>query len=809
MRRAPSLLVRSLLPSSAPWLRRIAATNFNQSRSRSLRGMAASPCSFPSSPLPLPSPLFASGTAHNKRRNSNQRPTENEIKKLCNRGRLPEALQVFLQNRKGQVHDAVTLLKAFRQSNVPGKLDLAFQVYDHLLSQFGNGAVSLNKQQAFGVGQVVTSLMKMCVEMNHPARAVPLLDDLDRLHLPLDKFFFGYLTRASWMSNDVITAKKLIHRLQTLGSSRSFTPNAIDCNQLIMTLCKAPQDSSKLEEVEQVLSLMRQWKIPSDSHLQNTLIGIYSEHGKLEQARQLFDQMDHSSSKTLINWNTMLSAYTQQGQGKQALQLFDQMQQQGVKPDKLTFTILFTACADEADMQRGKALHGELLKNKTITPDVILQTALVNLYAKCGCLVEAQQIFDSMKQRNVASWTSLMLGYVEQGMGQKALQLFALMKSQGLKPDSASFIAALQACGSLVSLNLGKQIHEEVIKSGLLPNARVENTLIDMYGQCASVENAQKVFDQMPQRDIVSWTALMRAYGQSGDADKVLQLLEEMQRQGLTPNEITWTVVLFSCSHRGLIEQGLQIFNEMQKADSKVMLSEQVYNCVVDLYARAGRLDEAEQIINSMPMPANKVTWMTMLGACRLHRDTKRAERIGALLLEKYPQDAAIYVALGNTLASAGLWSEALQVRQIMEERRVKKTPGISWVEINGQVHRFMMDDQNHPEAEAVHGKWREIAERLASSGYIADTSWVLHDVEESRRKDLLCKHSEKMAISYGLLKTEKGEPLLVAKNLRMCGDCHNATKLISLVYKREIFVRDAKRFHHFKDGKCSCCDFY
>ncbi len=204
-------------------------------------------------------------------------------------------------------------------------------------------------------------------------------------------------------------------------------------------------------------------------------------------------------------------------------------------------------------------------------------------------------------------------------------------------------------------------------------------------------------------------------------------------------------------------------------------------------------------------------------------QDVERAKRIGDRMLELYPHDASIYVTLANTLSAAGHWEEALKIKKAMGEKGAKKIAGRSWIEVAGKIHTFVMDDQVHPAAERIHSKWREVEQRIRGLGYEPDTSWVLHEASEEERRARLCKHSEKMAICYGLLvegesKKEKEEEeeegerrtLVVGKNLRMCGDCHNATKLIAMAYGREIIVRDAKRFHHFTtDGHCSCHDFY
>ena len=311
----------------------------------------------------------------------------------------------------------------------------------------------------------------------------------------------------------------------------------------------------------------------------------------------------------------------------------------------------------------------------------------------------------------------------------------------------------------------------------------------------------------MNQRDVISWNAMIAAYSQHGYGKEALDLFHRMQQEGVNPDDITLISVLNACSHVGLVDEGLHIFDSMK--NHNVTPTIQHFTCVVDLLGRAGRLDDAENLIHKMPFQPDSVTWMTLLGACRGHNDVNRAKHVAEHILELDPQDPSGYVLLSNIYASSGQWNEQLNVRKMMKDRGVKKKPGQSWIEINGKIHSFIVADESHEEITKIHSKLDEIYGRMKNIGFKSDTSFVLHDVEDEEKEQHLCHHSEKLAIGFGLINTPPGTRLHVFKNLRVCGDCHSVTKLISQLEQREIIVRDTNRFHHFKDGKCSCQDYW
>ncbi|CAI0417602.1 unnamed protein product [Linum tenue] len=352
------------------------------------------------------------------------------------------------------------------------------------------------------------------------------------------------------------------------------------------------------------------------------------------------------------------------------------------------------------------------------------------------------------------------------------------MMAGGVSPNPSTLSSVLLGCSELSSLQLGKQVHQLVCKSPLHIDTTAGTSLISMYCKCGALEDAKKLFVEMPRRDLVTWNAMISGYAQHG--------------AGELAHGITFVAVLLACNHAGLLDLGTDYFN-----------------CMVDLLSRAGKLDEAVDLIKKSPFKPHPAIYGTLLGACRIHKNTKIAEFAAKNLLDLDPTSAAAYVQLANVYAATNKWNDVARVRQLMNRSNVVKTPGYSWIDVKNIVHEFRSGDRIHPHLGSIHEKLNELEEKMKLAGYVPDLECALHDVGEAEKKQLLLRHSEKLAIAYGLMKLPPGVPIRVFKNLRICADCHRAAKCISEIEKREIIVRDTTRFHHFKDGSCSCRDYW
>eukprot|EP01018_Ginkgo_biloba_P037444 Gb_29868 [translate_table: standard] len=534
------------------------------------------------------------------------------------------------------------------------------------------------------------------------------------------------------------------------------------------------------------------------------LIDMYAKCRSIEDARQVFDKMTH---RDVVSWNAMIAGYAQSGHANEAVLLFQQMRVADITPDSVTMVNVLPACADLGVLQQGKCIHDYIIRCG-FESDIFVGNSLIDMYAKCGSIYIARQLFDRMPQRDVVSWNAMIAGYAQNGYANEALTLFHQMLQANVTPNSIAMASVVSACANLGALEQGKWIHDYVIGNVFESDVFVANSLIDMYAKCGSIKFARQLFNKMSTRDVVSWNAMIAGYGMHGHAEDALELFLQMQNTGMKPNHITFIHILSACSHAGLVDEGQQYFDSMIQ-DYGITPNMEHYSCIVDLLGRAGHLDEAQNFIQNMPSEPDAGVWGALLGACRIHGNIEVAEHVAECLFDLEPEYAGYYVLLSNIYAEAGRWDDVTKVRRMMRERGLKKTPGYSLIELHDKVHAFLVGDKTHPQSEKIYAMLETLAGQMEKAGYVPNTNFVLHDVEEEEKEDMLCSHSEKLAIAFALINTSPGTPIRITKNLRVCGDCHCATKFISNIVKREIIVRDAHRFHHFKDGLCSCKDYW
>ncbi|KAJ7542120.1 hypothetical protein O6H91_10G090800 [Diphasiastrum complanatum] len=570
---------------------------------------------------------------------------------------------------------------------------------------------------------------------------------------------------------------------------------------VFVVVLKACASLAALEQGKQLHSDIIKRGFQSDVIVGSTLVDMYAKCGCTDDARELFNNM---SERNVVSWNAMIAGYAQNGLGKEALALYKQMKQEGVQPNNVTFVVLLKACASLAALEQGKQLHSDIIK-RGFQSDVIVGNTLVDMYAKCKCIEDARELFNYMSERDVVSWSAMIAGYAQNGLGKEALALYEQMKQEGVQPDIVTFTCVLSACASLAALEQGKQLHFDIIKRGFQSDVIVGSTLVDMYAKCGCIEDARELFNYMSERDVVSWSAMIAGYAQNGLGKEALALYEQMKQEGVQPDNVTFTCVLSACAHSRLVDEGRYVFDSMCK-DHDVTPTKEHYACMVDLLARAGCWADAELFINKMPIQPDSVVWMTLLGAARNHGHVEIGRRAFDLVVKLEPKNAAPYVLLSNIYAAAGRNDELAKIRNEMKDAGLKTIHGCSWIEVDNQVHAFVVGDATHPQ---ILAELDRLAGLMKEAGYIPDLSFVLDDVEDEEKEKALCKHSEKLAIAFGLISTPPETTIRIKKNLRVCGDCHNATKIISKIVRREIIVMDANRSHHFKDGFCSCRDYW
>ncbi|XP_054812712.1 pentatricopeptide repeat-containing protein At4g16835, mitochondrial-like [Prosopis cineraria] len=538
-------------------------------------------------------------------------------------------------------------------------------------------------------------------------------------------------------------------------------------------------------------------KIPEpDTISYNIMLACYWNNFDIDNACALFDIMP---VKDIASWNTMISGYAQMGKMGEARELFS------VMPEKNS--VSWSA------MVSGYVLCGDLdsaleIFNSATIKSVVAWTAMITGYMKFGRVQSAERLFREMPLKNLVTWNAMIAGCIENNQAENGLKLFKKLLEIGFKANASSLSSVLLGCSTLSSLQLGKQVHQLICKSPLVSDTTVGTSLISMYSKCGDLNDAWKLFVQISPKDIVTWNAMISGYAQHGAGEKALHLFDEMKRGGINPDWITFIAVLLACNHAGLVDLGIHYFESMAR-DFGVEAKLDHYTCMVDLLGRAGRLSEAVCLIKNMPFKPHSSIFGTLLGACRIHKNLHIADFAAKNLLALDPTNAAGYVQLANIYAAQNRWDHVARVRRSMKENNVVKTPGYSWLEVDNMVHEFRSSDRLHPELASIHKKLKELERKMKFAGYVPDLEFALHDVGEEQKEQLLFFHSEKLAIAFGLVKVPLGLPIRVFKNLRVCGDCHSAIKYISAIEGREIIVRDTTRFHHFKDGFCSCGDYW
>lgn len=572
-----------------------------------------------------------------------------------------------------------------------------------------------------------------------------------------------------------------------------------------------------------------------DAVVWTTVIGGLAKMGMLDEAWRLLVQ---APERNVISWTSLIAGYSRAGRAAEAVDCFNRMLSDGVVPDEVTVIGVLSACSQLKDLDLGRSLHF-LVGEKKIRMSDNLVVALIDMYAKCGDIACAQGIFDAvgrgqkpepwnaiingycklghvdvarslfdqMDAPDVITFNSMITGYIHSGRLRDALLLFIQMRHD-LRTDNFTVVSLLTACASLGALPQGRALHASIEQSLVEEDVYLGTALVDMYMKCGRVDEATIVFQRMGERDIHTWSAMIAGLAFNGMGKVALEYFCQMKRDGFQPNSVAYIAVLTACSHSSLLNEGRMYFNEMRSLH-RIQPQIEHYGCMIDLLARSGLLDEAMNLVQAMPMQPNAVIWGSILSACRVHKKIDLARHAAENLLKLEPDEDAVYVQLYNIYIDSRQWVDAKRIRMLMEERGVKKTAGYSSITVAGKVHKFVVNDQSHPWTFEINTMMEEIAHRLKSAGYSPITSKITVDVDEEEKEQALLAHSEKLAIAFGLISIAPNLPIHIMKNLRVCEDCHSAIKLISKFWNREIIVRDRSRFHHFREGICSCNDFW
>ncbi|KAL0540520.1 hypothetical protein IC582_020528 [Cucumis melo] len=664
------------------------------------------------------------------------------------------------------------------------------------------------------------SLISGYVQMSTLDKVMILFDKARRLGLKLDKYTCaGALTACSQSGNlfaDGVSWNSLIAGYVQNGKYEELLPILQKMHQYGLafntyTLGSALKAcSSNFNGCKMFGTMLHDLAIKLGLHrdvvVGTALLDMYAKTGSLDDAIQIFDQM---VDKNVVMYNAMMAGFLQQETiedkcAYKALNLFFEMKSCGIKPSMFTYSSLLKACITVKDFEFAKQVHALMCKNGLLA-DEYIGSSLIDLYSLLGSMTDALSCFNSIHNLTIVPMTAMIFGYLQNGEFESALSLFYELLTYEEKPDEFILSTIMSSCANMGMLRSGEQIQGYATKTGISRFTIFQNSQIWMYAKSGDLYAANLTFQQMENPDTVSWSTTICSNAQHGHAMDALRYFELMKSCGIEPNHFAFLGVLIACSHRGLVEEGLRYFDTMEK-DYKMKLHVKHCVCVVDLLGRAGRLVDAESLILRLGFEHEPVMWRALLSACRIHKDTFTAQRVAQKVIELEPLASASYVLLYNIYMDAGNKLAASKVRKLMEDQKIKKEPGLSWIQIGNKVYSFVSGDRSHENSERIYAK---LDEMLARTKRLDSAKDALGYKIEHEYLTNVNYHSEKLAVAFGVLHLAESAPVRVMKNLRICLDCHMTMKLFSIVEKRELILRDSVRFHHFKDGLCSCGDYW
>lgn len=520
-------------------------------------------------------------------------------------------------------------------------------------------------------------------------------------------------------NNDIVSARKLFEELPLRGVdtynaiiiaySRKESPfevlgiynqmikeNVRPDSSIFTVALKACVRLMDLKMGEEIWGKAVELGYGNDVFVGSSMLNLYVKCGKMNEAMVVFEKMHR---KDLVCWSSMINGLVFNGQPLEAVDAYKRMQKEGIDGDEVAMVGLIQACADLGDSRFGLSVHGYIIR-RHLNLDIKVQTSLVDMYAKNGHLDLASHIFKNMPHINIITWGALISGFAQIGFAEGTLELLMEMQSFGFEPDSVSLISSLLACAQIGFLKLGKSIHGYIVRRFDFDQV-LGTSVIDMYSKCGVPSCARALFDQMQSRDLISWNVIIASYGIHGHGKEALSLFLQMTETKVKPDHSTFASLLSALSHSGLMEEGRYWFHLMV-SKYKIQPSEKHYACMVDLLARAGEVEEALQLIDSMSTEPGLAVWVALLSGCHNHKKFSIGEKVAKKVLELNPDDLGIHALVSNFFAMGQKWDEVAGVRKAMRKSGMKKVPGYSVVEVNGELHAFIMEDKSHNQYEDI-----------------------------------------------------------------------------------------------------------
>ncbi|KAJ1262105.1 hypothetical protein BS78_09G081900 [Paspalum vaginatum] len=566
--------------------------------------------------------------------------------------------------------------------------------------------------------------------------------------------------------------------------------------------CSSPE---AFMDGRRVHAMILQRSLQNDLLVCNSLLTMYSKCNSMEDAERIFQLM---LCCDVVSCNVLIGGYAALEDVTNAMHVFSWMRGAGIKPNYITVLNIQGACKSPDDLHYyGRPLHAYITQTG-LSSDEYITNSLITMYATCGDLESSTDIFCRINNKSAISWNAIIAANVRHGRGEEALKLFMDLRHAGNKLDRFCLAECLSSSASLASLEEGMQLHGLSVKCGLHYDSHVINAAMDMYGKCGKMDDMLKLIPDPAWRPTQCWNTLISGYARYGYFKEAEDTFKHMVSMGQKPDYVTFVSLLSACSHAGLVDKGINYYNSMASTFG-VPPGIKHCVCIVDLLGRLGRFAEAEKFIEEMPVLPNDLIWRSLLSSSRTHKNLYIGRKAAKNLLELDPFDDSAYVLLSNLYATNARWEDVDNLRTHMKTIKLNKRPACSWLKLKNEVSTFGIGDRSHMHTQKIYAKLDEILLKLREVGYVADTSSALHDTDEEQKEQNLWNHSEKLALAYGLLVVPECSTIRIFKNLRVCADCHLVFKLVSMVFDREIVLRDPYRFHQFKHGSCSCSDFW
>ncbi|KAM7269543.1 hypothetical protein ACFE04_025040 [Oxalis oulophora] len=507
----------------------------------------------------------------------------------------------------------------------------------------------------------------------------------------------------------------------------------------------------------------------SDKYVITALIHFYGRFGCIHSAKTVFDNCCFGNGKNLVTWTVLASLYLEDNRPDLVIAMFDEMG--GVRMDSLALSTVVRAIGMLKSLSLGKMVHG-IARKCGLEFDVLVSNSLLKMYVDCGSIEDAQRMFENMPTKDVISWNELIRAYVKNGGFNESLKLFRHKVNGGYKPDSVSISTILPACARMTAYKNGKEIHGYLLRNGVDFNLKVKNAIMDMYVKAGCIESAAKVFAEMNERDIISWTVMIMGYSLHGQGEVGLDLFRKIENDSsLVIDDFAYYSVLHACCTARMAEEGRFYFEKINRPG--------VAHCalLVALLARAGLFDEARVFVKERGLEKEAEVLRALLDGCRIHRESLIAKQVTEELCNLEPLSAENYVLLTNWYADHAKWQMADKCREILKNMRLQPRKAYSWIEFRNKVHVFGTGDVSHPRSERI---YRELQCRLLKDeGNERNSEFCLHDVDEER-ECIKFGHSEMLALSFGLINAKQGGKIRITKNLRLCQSCHDSAKAIS-----------------------------